>query len=167
MIYKVKSPLADFKVRTQDVVKARVFRCTDFYDSYIAWCGQKTRLHAIKENETLYKAVNKIFETIANLKVEKEGGVVAEGIGYFAYYMNPRTSVSKAVQYSNRRIKPSHETKYYNYIPYCFTDVFPDSHLKGWSMEMMFTPEIIRSFEENRKPKKLYYEEIKNIYSAD
>jgi len=164
MIYKVKSKVEDIKPTCRKLVTPKNFNNTAFNNSYKAWIKRKTKLHIIKTVPEIQEAVNKIFEVAGKLLIERDGGVVLEGIGYFAFYMPMFRRFNEIIRTPDNIIRPFHETEYYNFYPFMFTDIFAQNKLKGWYMDRSFYRPITEDFRLNRRGKKLYYKEVKNIY---
>lgn len=152
MRYKVQSDHKKIINKTHLVIKPNTWFSLDFTTHYRSWMYRTSENHKVDDRVDIYRIINKIFENTAEAMKEKEGGVVLEGIGYLGFYQT---------RYGGSKF---YKTKYNNYLPYLFTDVFPNSPLNGWSMEQEFLNDIKSYFPKNQKPKKLYYNEVKAIY---
>lgn len=163
MIYKVVTPEEDLSPRRK-VVKPKNFSNSDFNNSYKSWVKRKTKFHYFRNKTDIQKAVNLLFGNVAKLMVERDGGVVMEGLGYFAFYM-PMYRRFRNIEYNSTAIVyPKYETDYYNFKPYLFTDVFTQNKLKGWSMELGFHKTLKKNSLKTHRFRKLYYKEVCKIY---
>lgn len=163
MIYKVSLKQNDLTTRRK-IVRPRSFINNDFARSYKAWVKRKTWYNRFTKKEDIFEAVKKIFENVAISLVERDGGVVMEGIGYFAFYMPMKRRFNNVEINPKSIVRPHYETDYYSYLPYLFTDVFYQNKLKGWSMDYAFNKIVKRDFKHTHRHMKLYYKEVKNLY---
>jgi len=89
LIYKVVEDLKD-SIKEKKVVTPRTYRNSDFCHSYKAWVKRKTKYHKLKNQEDIFAVIDTIFKNAAEAMLESDGGVVMEGIGYFAFYVSPK-----------------------------------------------------------------------------
>jgi len=164
MIYKVKTDKSLLTAITKKIVRPKTFDCPEFFTSYKKWVVTKTRVHTLADRLEIYNVVKTLFKNVSEALRENEGGVVMEGIGYLGFFLPIKKVYKPDIISKTKQYIPLYQTNYYKYEPYLFTDVFNDNKLEGWSMEHYFKREIKEDFEERRKPKKLYYNEIKSIY---
>ena len=164
MIYKVKTNSDGLLEPNKRFVNTRNFNNPEFAASYKKAVKRKTRIHYLNKIQKINKAINTFYENAAKLMVEREGGVVLEGIGYFAFYMPMYRRFTEIVNTPTHIVRGFYETEYHNYLPYLFTDVFKTNKLKGWSMEAGFNQGLKNMYVHNRHPRKLYYKEVKLIY---
>lgn len=164
MIYKVSSDIEDFTAKA-NYVKPRYFG-EDFRKSYLAAIKRRTQKHQLKKKDVL-KVLTAIFENVAEAFLERDAGVVMEGLGYFAYYRPTYRRFDTLYFKNGATAPPKYETKYYNYNPYLFTDVFPKNRLKGWSIEKAFGRTFIRASYRKHRYRLLLYKEVKKIYGFD
>lgn len=164
MIYKVKSDTL-VSDKYNRVVAPRSFDTPDFRNSYKAWVKRKTRIHRITERKRIQRVLNTIFKIAKQGMLEREGGVVLEGIGYFAMYMPLYRRFSPNYFRNGGVAYPYYQTNYYAYYPYLFTDVFGKSRIEGWSMQEGVSKGITLNLK--KKAYKNYYNEIKVIYNGD
>ena len=165
MIYKVVEDLKD-TAKERKVVTPRSYRNSEFCHSYKAWIKRKTKYHKLKNQDDIFAVIDTIFKNAAEAMLESDGGVVMEGIGYFAFYVSPKKRYSRIEYGYNKICRPFYEIEYRNYMPYLFTDVFAYNKLKGWSMEYAFRSPIKNRYKKKRTFKKLYYKEICHIYKT-
>jgi len=163
MIYLVQSDPKDFKYIANRVMKPKSFENQDFYDSYVAWQHQKNRTYTVPDKKELKAILYKFFENAAEAMIEKEAGVMLEGIGYFVHTIAAEKQIKDLKRVWKKPIQAFYETGYHNYFPHMFTGV--TKGLEGWTMDKMFEPKIKESFNLNRQPKRCYYEELKSIYN--
>lgn len=117
---------------------------TKFYQEY-----RKNRKKVSKKVCDEYKwgtCINTIFKSIEELLVEKEGGVVINDIGYFAYVMMP-----KKIRH------PLTKKTRFNYSPY----FFGFGNFKKWTMEGSFSYKTVLSG--NLKKRELHYTLFNNL----
>lgn len=163
MIYKVKSENNEHDPKAR-YIKPRTFS-QEFKNSYKAWIKRKTRKHFVKPDMVL-KVVSKIFENTAEALIERDAGVVLEGIGYFAFYRPCYRRFGTTYFKGGNIAPPKYKTKYYNYHPYLFTDVFSHNRLKGWSMERAFGRTFDRLYKKKHRYRLLYYKQVKELYKT-
>lgn len=166
MKYLVKSEEEHLLASKRRIVKAKSFYNKDFSNSYKAWVKRKTRIHFLKNREDVMKVIDKLFENAAQALLDRDGGVVLEGIGYFAFYMPMYRRFKPQIFGRNKIARPFYETEYYNFFPYMFTDVFNVNRLKGWTMEFGFYKRFTEAYKKNRRMRKLYYKEVCTIYKT-
>jgi hypothetical protein len=93
-----------------------------FYEHY-----KKTRKEPTEAVCRQYKwgtCLNTLFKSIAQLMVEKDGGVIVNNLGYFCYIMIPKKT---------RRGTPIKAK--FDYRPY----FFGSGHFKWWTFDRRFT----------------------------
>lgn len=152
MKYKVQTDKAKAITTKHMTVQPMTWFCVDFLESYRSWSRFSRTPYKLEERNEIYGVINKIFENAVEMMKERPGGAVLNGIGYLAFF------------HTKHGGHKYYKTKYNNYLPYLFTDVFPESPLKGWSVEYSFLNSIRLFFKKKQTPKKLYYNEIKAVY---
>jgi len=163
MKYAVKNLDEKLQDKSSKLVKPRDFNNKEFRQSYRAWVKRQTWKHHIPSNDVNI-IINRLFKNAAEALIERDGGVVLEGIGYFGFYISMQRRFTEIQNSPDHIVRPFYETDYYNYHPYMFTDVFPQNKLKGWSMELGFMKGVKIKKIKNRRHFKLYYKEIKAMY---
>lgn len=100
------------------------------------------RLRGIKDNINEFKyfrrVVNAIYAKIAEKMLDKEGGVVVEGLGYFAHWRTPKGIVTQNEydDYVNKFTDGAF------YVSYLFNDIYYKKTYKGWRMDKAFVPTV-------------------------
>ena len=162
MIYNIEEKGKGKKVSR--TISYRTFKGKGFSKSYKQWMKNKPKSYKITQSKVLQSVISKIFENAAEALLEKDGGVVLDGIGYFAFYMPMYKRYKPFNFYRGHVIPPNYQTDYHSFFPYLFTDVFTKNPLKGWSMDRGFRREISRAEKRHRK---LYYKEVRMIHDAN
>lgn len=164
MIYKVSSDIEDFSAKA-NYVSPRTFG-EDFRKSYAAYISRRSKKNFVKP-ENVNKVLTAIFENVAEAMLERDAGVVMEGLGYFAYYKPAFRRYNTLYFKNGKSAPPKYETKYYNYNPYLFTDVFKVNKLKGWKMENSFGRTFIRASYREHRYRLLLHREVKQLYKGE
>lgn len=112
--------------------------------------------------------VNKIFEVVRDELINRDGGVVLEGLGYLAVWVTPK-KVRLLDLRTNKPTRIIQETNGYFYNVSLFTDIFKNGlNDVWWSMDRAITKRIKRAVFFNvagGKKYKLYYRAVKSMYS--
>lgn len=111
--------------------------------------------------------VNKLFEVIEDELINRNGGVVLEGLGYMAVWVTPKKVRLKDFS-TNKNNKFIHETDGYFYNVSLFTEMFRSGlNVNWWTMDRAFFKRIKRAIFFNiaaGKKYKFYYKSVKAMY---
>lgn len=108
------------------------------------------------------RAVISIYEAIAQLVIEHEGGVQLEKYGYFHSMILPHIPENR----KSKRKEPNFHTQGYVYTLQLFTDTVKNSVLKGMVMDRTFNQALVSRFSkalyDGFRPK-LYHTMLKSL----
>jgi len=127
--------------------------CYDFYRAH-----RKKKKLKIVRNYKLYKdVVNSLLRSIAELMIEKDGGVFIKDWGDFAVAMYPKKMNYKNIYLKGGRKGSSamSRTRSYRYFPYFFGDI-SNRGFQHWTMDKKFADSLVIPIKKNINDGKLY-----------
>lgn len=161
-----KAEIDESKTDLYKMAKPSLLCDANFYQFLETKCKAGYKNRQFRKDKRVI--VNKIFEVVRDELVNRNGGVVLEGLGYLAVWVTPKKV--RLLDYKTmKENKIMHETNGYFYNISLFTDIFKSGlNEVWWTMDRAITKGIKRDVFykiAGGKKYKLYYRAVKSMYS--
>lgn len=143
----------------------------DGYSFYRKHYDGLVKSKKISKREEWKKIHSLAWQTVKEAILEKESGVVLEGLGYFCIYMNP---LKKKVVLPNRELpvikceeRFNYHSEHHTYHPVLFTNIHKTDKFYCWSMERTFMRGFRKELSKRLKAGKKYalrFTTVRKIY---
>lgn len=121
-----------------------------------------------RDRKLISKIAKEIWKVTASNLLERKGGVLLDRLGYLCHWMTPSRKSYKMMRKGKLITGTNYQTDGYWYNTSLFTDVFPSTKFRGWTLDRAFARPIKRGrfYQQQKGMKyKCYYTLVRGMYS--